>query len=68
MLVVEKMFKKSLTHYNDRVLHVFVRVLQQVHQKLVVNVMSMLQTVANDILSSSRYLNNGSCSKIPIGN
>jgi len=68
MLVVKEMFKKSLTHYNDHVLHVFVHVMQQVHHKLMVSGMSMLQIVANDILSSSGYLNNGSCSKIPIGN
>jgi hypothetical protein len=68
MLVVEEMFLKSLSHYNDHVLHVFVRVMQQVHRKLMMSAMSMLQTIANDILSSSRYLNNDSCSKIPIGN
>jgi hypothetical protein len=68
MLIIEKMFKKSLTHYNDHVLHVFVHVMQQVHHKLVVSVMNMLQTITNDSLSNSGYLNNDSCSKILIGN
>jgi hypothetical protein len=61
------MFKKSLTHYNAHALHVFACVMQQAHHKLVVSVMSLLQIVTNDNLFNYEYLNNDSCSKIPIG-
>jgi hypothetical protein len=57
---------KSLTYYNVHAFHVFACVMQQNNHKSVMSVMSLLQTVANDSLSSSRYLNNDSCSKIPI--